>query len=68
MNAVVKCPPDPPVEMKSSNGDLDNVAGETACEDGETIITAELINQMRKRDKNSSCSSNPECSNAKGAK
>lgn len=36
--------------------------------DAGTIIEAELINQMRKRDKNSPCSSNPEHSNAKGAK
>jgi hypothetical protein len=34
----------------------------------EPIITVGLINQMRKQDKNPSCSSSLESSNAKGAK
>lgn len=34
----------------------------------ETMATAGLINPMSKWDKNSSCNSNPKCSNAKGAK
>lgn len=37
-------------------------------EDVETITTAGLINQMRKHDKNPSCSRNPASSNAEGAK
>lgn len=58
MNTVVKHPPDQLVEMKGSNGDLGNVSGELlVLRDAETIIAAELINQTRKRDTNSSCSS-----------
>lgn len=58
MNTVVKRPPDQPVEMKGSNRDLGSVAGELlVLRDAETIIAAELINQMRKRDTSSSCSS-----------
>lgn len=37
-------------------------------EDVETITTAGLINQMRKHDKNPSCSRSPASSNAEGAK
>lgn len=69
----------PPVEVKASNGDLGHVTGEAACAWGggaggrgrgraETMATDGLINPMSKWDKNSSCNSNPKCSNAKGAK